>query len=59
LPIDIEVRDIAGRLIHTYAFVPNGNAANWVLNTSSFEAGMYQVVGIQGLESAHTTIVVR
>ena len=59
LPIEIEVRDVTGRLVSKYAFVPNASASNWILNTSSFEAGMYNIIGMQGRQSAHTSIMVR
>jgi hypothetical protein len=59
LPIDIEVRDVSGRLIQKRSFVPNNDPAQWILSTSSFEAGIYQVIGTQSSHSAHTTIIVR
>lgn len=59
LPVDVEVRDIAGRLVHKRTIVTNGDNAQWVLRTDVFEAGMYIVTGAQSGRTAQTAIVVR
>ena len=59
LPISIDVRDITGRLVHRTSFVPNGDASLWIMPSSTWESGIYQVSGTQGNRSANTQIVVQ
>lgn len=59
LPVDLEVRDITGRLIQKRVISPNGDQSQWLLNMQPFESGLYTVTGVQGERMAQTHILVR
>lgn len=59
LPVVIDVRDITGRIVYRTSFVPNEDASLWVMPSSNWESGIYQVIGTQGKQKAQTQIMVR
>ncbi len=59
LPVNVDIKDVLGRIIWSKQIVPNDNPANWIIPVDQWEAGMYFVIGSQGNRSAKAPFVVK
>lgn len=59
LPIDLEMRDVTGRVVMKRTITIGGDLSQWIIQTEEFQAGLYLITGNQAGRTASTELIVR